>query len=530
MSRRIEIELTSARADGTWTWRAAGAREPKGVLDGGILPGESKAGDVLKVEADFEIDGISVLSVVPGREKVEKTVLLELKPQERPFEPVTQQLAPKSGRDRRPPRDGDRRPPRDGDRRPPRDGGDRRERRPPREGGPAERGEGAGRAERGPRRESTPGAPRGGGERGGGERGGAERRERRPRPSFTPPPELPQRPKAKRLKPGRAHRNEVLAQLPEEQRPIAELTLQGMQAVRQRVRDDNERLVAEGKPAMPEASVLKMAEELMPKLRVAEWLDRADAAKRDLAELDLRDLRSVVATSDDPMVARDESTRAIAAELRQGLTTKQEHEYRNWLEDIDAALGVGRIVRALKLSGQPPKAGALFPTEVAHRLVEAANASFTPDAPAERWITVLEAAAFSPVHAHVTATAPATVPDDLAATVRRLGALLPQVAVAFGVEVAKGPTPKPLRPQRPAPKKQPGAAPSGKAGAASPKPIPAPPTSEPPAPAAAAEAPAETPVAETPVDEVPVAEAPVDEAPAETSADEAPAAEAPDAE
>ncbi|MFZ1488420.1 MAG: hypothetical protein WAS51_00620, partial [Ilumatobacteraceae bacterium] len=114
MSRRIEIELTSARADGTWTWRAAGAREPKGVLDGGILPGESKAGDVLKVEADFEIDGISVLSVVPGREKVEKTVLLELKPQERPFEPVTQQLAPKSGRDRRPPRDGDRRPPRDG--------------------------------------------------------------------------------------------------------------------------------------------------------------------------------------------------------------------------------------------------------------------------------------------------------------------------------------------------------------------------------------------------------------------------------
>ena len=64
MSRRIEIELTSARADGTWTWRAAGAREPKGVLDGGILPGESKAGDVLKVEADFEIDGNDSLLVV----------------------------------------------------------------------------------------------------------------------------------------------------------------------------------------------------------------------------------------------------------------------------------------------------------------------------------------------------------------------------------------------------------------------------------------------------------------------------------
>ena len=38
MSRRIEIELTSARPDGTWTWRAAGAQRPKGVLDGSILP------------------------------------------------------------------------------------------------------------------------------------------------------------------------------------------------------------------------------------------------------------------------------------------------------------------------------------------------------------------------------------------------------------------------------------------------------------------------------------------------------------
>ena len=42
MSRRIDIELTSARPDGTWTWRAAGAQEPKGVLEGSILPGGSE--------------------------------------------------------------------------------------------------------------------------------------------------------------------------------------------------------------------------------------------------------------------------------------------------------------------------------------------------------------------------------------------------------------------------------------------------------------------------------------------------------
>ena len=32
MSRRLEIELTSTREDGTWTWRAAGAKVPKGVV------------------------------------------------------------------------------------------------------------------------------------------------------------------------------------------------------------------------------------------------------------------------------------------------------------------------------------------------------------------------------------------------------------------------------------------------------------------------------------------------------------------
>ena len=49
-----------------------------------------------------------------------------------------------------------------------------------------------------------------------------------------------------------------------------------------------------------------MAEEMLPRLRVAEWLDRAEAARDQIEHLDLRDLRSVVASSDDPMVARDE--------------------------------------------------------------------------------------------------------------------------------------------------------------------------------------------------------------------------------
>ena len=309
-----------------------------------------------------------------------------------------------------------------------RPGGDRRD------GGRDDRDRrGRGRSERAwrPSGSARSGAPDRSGDR-------PDEERRRHRPHFTPPPELPQRPKPKRLRPGKQHRIDVLASLPEEQRPVAELAQQGMPAVRQRLREDNARLRAEGKPPMPEAGVLKMAEELIPRLRVADWLDRAEAAQRQLAHLDLRDLRSVVASADDPVVARDESTRALAVELKQALVTKQDEEQALWLADVEAALDVGRIVRALRLSSVPPKAGVPFPPSLAHRLGggDARRRCSRRDGP-DRWAAVLEAAAFSPVRALVVPAAPAEQrSDELMATVRRLAPLLPQVAAIYGIEVA----------------------------------------------------------------------------------------------
>ena len=457
MSRRIDIELTSSLNDGTWTWRAAGARQPRGVLDGSILPGGSKVGDELKVEVEQELEGITVLSVVGGREKHDRD-LLALLPVEKEFQPVIETRA-KRDRGERPRRD-------DGDRRPRRDrgdgpGGDRPRRGAP-GGGREPRGDrpgggaGAGDSDRGRRegagRGDTRSAGRGdnrGDNRGESRGGGRDRRpaERRG-PSFTPPPEIPQRPKPKRLRPGKTNRTAVLSDLPAEQRPIAELALQGIGAVRQRLREENERAVAEGRPTMPEASVLKLAEELLPRLRVAEWRDRAEAAKAQAVDLDLRDLRSVVAASGDPAVARDETTRQLADELRQVLTTKQEQELQFWYADIDAALAVGRVIRALRLSSQPPKAGVPFPSDIAQRLADSTNASLAPmDAP-DRWAAMLEAAAFSPVRALVKPIRkPDVVNDELIATVTRLAPALPQVAALFEIEVnPKAPMPKPLRP------------------------------------------------------------------------------------
>ena len=399
MSRRIEIELTSSQADGSWTWRAAGAKNPKGVVEGSVLPNDAAVGTVLKVEVEQGIDGITVRSVIGGRQRSDSAEVLELIGGG-DFDPVVETRAK---RDRR-----------EGGRKGGRDGGRRR-----RNDGGGKEGE-----DRRPRRENQRRGPR-----------------------FTPPPELPQRPKPKRLKAQRHHRNEVLAAIPEEQRPIAELALQGISAVRTRLKAENEKATKEGRATMPEASVLKLAEELLPRLRVAEWYDRAEAAKKLAGQIDLRDLRSVVAASDDPMVARDKSTRALADELRDLLRVRQEEELQLWFGDVDAALAIGRVIRALRLSSQPPKAGVPFPAEISQRLIDSTNATLTPVETSERWIAVLEAAAFSPIHLLITPMGlPTKISDDLAATVKRLAPAIPQVAAMFGIEVEEGaPMPRPLR-------------------------------------------------------------------------------------
>jgi hypothetical protein len=243
----------------------------------------------------------------------------------------------------------------------------------------------------------------------------------------------------------------VLAELPEAQRAIAEKVLNGgVPAVRAAIEEQNKKAVAEGREKVPAEGLLQIAENLLPRLRVAEWRDRALSAETIIEDVDVRDLRSIVVTADQ-LVAIDEPTRALVAKMKQALVVRQETEIRNWLEDIEAATKVGRVVRALRLSSQPPKAGVPFPAGLATQLVDATVLGLTVDAPAERWITLLEAAAFSPVHAKVLPPAiPAVVSEDLLKTIVRLGPLMPQLAALFGVAVdPKARAPRPLQQPRP---------------------------------------------------------------------------------
>jgi len=438
---RLEIELTSSRDDGTWTWRAAGARQPKGVLESDVLPAGSKVGDILRVEAEQNIDGINVTTVLPPKTKSREPERLEMiaKP-EGPL--VSASVTGRSDRGDRGDR-GDRRGRGEG-RRPPR--GDRNDRpqrrdrdRPARPGG-------------------RDGAPR----RSGGDRSPAAAEER------------PSRPRPKRLHAGRAHRDALIASLPPEQVPVAEQVLKGgIPAVRQALQTQSEEAKSAGNPEISAEPIVALAEELLPRLKAAEWRDRAEAAVSQADEVSLRDLRAVVAGADT--VARDTESRDLAAKLRDALERRSAAERDAWVEEVTSALDDGRVVRALRISGRPPEAGARFPAELADRLSEAAGAAMAPDAAPDRWAAVLDAVAASPVR---TSVKPAGLPsepgDELLKTARQTVTKVPSLGPLLGIE-PKAPAARPPKPPRRPP--------------APPRPTPPPP----PPPAASTDAPAPEP-------------------------------------
>lgn len=408
MSRRIDIELTSTREDGTWTWRAAGARQPKGSLAGELLPSGAAVGDVLKAEVETTLDGTTVSSVIPPKEKKrDDDGRIELISRTLRDDELVIETRARRGRRDRDDR-GDRRRGRDGDRRRRRDG--------------------RGDDERGPRRERDERRDRG--DRGDRRDGPGRDRTERPRRERS----APLRPKAKRLRPARVHRKAALEALEQDQRVIAEQVLRGgIPAVRQGVEKMNEQARAEGRPEIKPDALLGLAERLLPALRTAEWRDRADAAIADLDELDLRDLRSVVVASDQ--AARDDETRELAATLRDGLARRVEDEQNRWIADLTETLADGRVVRALRLSSRPPKAGSPLPDDLAVRLAEATTAGLTADTHPDRWLTVLDALSYSPVRLTVVPESVPTEPsEELVAAITRFAARVPKVAEAFGIE------------------------------------------------------------------------------------------------
>ncbi|MEZ5322664.1 MAG: hypothetical protein R2698_11450 [Microthrixaceae bacterium] len=78
---------------------------------------------------------------------------------------------------------------------------------------------------------------------------------------------------------------------------------------------------------------------------------------------------------------RDDEARALATTLREGLARRVEHDHREWVAELTETLDAGRVIRALRLSSRPPKAGAPLSPELTRRLTDATVAALTDETP-----------------------------------------------------------------------------------------------------------------------------------------------------
>jgi hypothetical protein len=430
MAHRIEVELTSQSDESTWTWRAAGARQPRGTVDAGLLPPGSGVGSVLRAEVETTLDGTTVLALLPGKAKSEgrKAETIEIIGSVQRGPDVNVVLAGKPRGRRDGPTTGGRRdgPTTGGRRDGPTTGGRR----------PSTRRPGRDRSSDG----GAPGRSRNTDDGSAGE-AGRGRGPKRDRNRTTAGRDGP-----RRLTPSSTFRNAALATLRPEQLPVAEQLLRGgIPAVRHAIEEQNGRARAEGRPEVAPAPLLAMAEELLPLVNLAAWKDRASAARAAGKDVPLRELRSIVAAT-STVTLDDEGTElatALRTSLDQRVTALRDH----WVERITSALDEGRVADAVRASVRPPEPAARLSAELAVRLATAAGQAMSSDTPVDDWLALLEVVVDSPVRRTVKPQGlPTGADDSLLAAARSACGYVPELARLMGI-----PIPPPPGPRRPVP-------------------------------------------------------------------------------
>jgi hypothetical protein len=136
--------------------------------------------------------------------------------------------------------------------------------------------------------------------------------------------------------------------------------------------------------------------------------------------------------------ARDDESRQIAERIREGLNLRVEKAQTDWHAELRATLSGDRIVRALRLSSRPPKAGAPLPPDIAEQLTMQANQALGGEVTQQRLAIVIEAIAFSPIRPYIVlATMPAEPTKELVETIRKVADRIPEIAGRFGIEPSK---------------------------------------------------------------------------------------------
>jgi hypothetical protein len=245
----------------------------------------------------------------------------------------------------------------------------------------------------------------------------------------------------------------LLATYPPEQRPIADQLAQGgLAAVRKTLAEEQAAAKAAGRSVENNDAILAVAEQMLPAIRQAVWLDRAEAAVGALETITLRDLRATVAGA----APRDDIGRELLSKLREALNERLNKLRTGWETEIAKALDEDRTLQALRLSARPPEPTTRFPAALVERLVATAGSALDASVPKERWLALLEAASNSPVRRSIH---PAGIPEDASGALRQAATeaagRIPALAKLLGLAMPPPPRPSAQRPLPPRPPRPP---------------------------------------------------------------------------
>jgi hypothetical protein len=231
-----------------------------------------------------------------------------------------------------------------------------------------------------------------------------------------------------------------------EQLPVAEQLLRGgIPALRRAIDEQNTRARSEGRAEVDPALLLAMADELLPKMNLAGWKDRAVAARTADRDCPLRELRAVVAAAST--VNLDDEGRELQTALRKSLDTRVTALRESWLDRIGRALEEQRVVDALQTASRSPDPSMRLPAELAVRLSDAAGGALRADLDDETWVRTLEAVVASPIKRTVKPEGiPAAAGEQLLTKARSAAGSVPQLARLLGLPIP--PPPGPRRPPR----------------------------------------------------------------------------------
>ena len=423
MNKRFEIEITSQLSEDAWTWRVVGARLPKGKIDASLLPDSVQVGTVLRAEAESSLDGIDILRTFELEPPSEPTNRIELLNTRTQFA-VTTQLAPKRGKQKRHART--------------QNADNKGSKRTPNahtaSGSTAQlsNAQDARKPETRNRKELK-----------------GKNKKQRQSQKFQQNERTHERHKheqsgltqnrndasstqsSNQLRPKKVHRQALMGCLTEEQKPLAhELAQGGIPHLRKLLERLDERAKAENLPQVASVKLLDLAEDFLPYIQTATWRDRAEAALESIEHVDLSEIRSIVVASDSS--ARTEETRVLADQIKSALTARVEFDHNKWLANLATNISENRAVRALRLSSQPPKAGAPLPVDIAERLIALASAELNEEISAHRWLVLVEALVYSPVRMHVQPAGKPKKPNDaLLYKINKIAHKVPHIASMF---------------------------------------------------------------------------------------------------